>query len=358
MTEESKTEKSLGRFLEQNRYRLLGYNADSSIFWYIREYGATAYVVTIADMQKKTMDPGVLMRSNDEIVKRIEPVLKKKMEILTLVLASHSEEALKMCREKTNYWYLDLQEQKMYLYEHQQIDFDNLAEKLDAWIVENGIVKSVSPGMAPVSWKAMLPFHILAVLYILCYVFFNVLGQGNPSDWVLSSAGVFGEGHWYQILSYTFIHGSFSHLLMNVFTLYVVAMFAAGMFKPWQTFFGYLWSGAVAGAFSLAQMYYKRLTYYTLGASGAVYGLMGMVLFYIMSHREKFKKIGTWQILLFMGLIIAETSLFASYTDGTNHLAHVAGFLGGYVFAFVLEVIHRSKLRLAKNRKDKEANED
>ena len=339
---------TLEKFLTENKYQILGYNSDNSIVWYIREYGTKAYIVTIADMRRKELTGTVLKQCNEELQQKLEPVLHKQIENLTLVVAAHSKEALHFCREQSNYWYLDATEQKMYLYEHQTVDFDSIAKKLENWIDVNGISLKKRESLRHTTFLDVLPFVFVVAIYGLMYFLVNIMGMADLSELALSYTGVFYEGKWYQIFTHTLIHGDFTHLLMNGFILMMAAGFAVRMYKSGYLLLGYLWSGLVAAAFTLAQQYYFQQDILNIGASGAIYGILGMALFYILSHREKFKGIGTIHLILFIVLILVESSLFLSFTDGVNHLAHVAGFLGGFIFSFGLELIDKS---LKKNRK-------
>jgi membrane associated rhomboid family serine protease len=134
-----------------------------------------------------------------------------------------------------------------------------------------------------------------------------------------------GFGIW-QPFTYMFMHGSFMHLLTNMFMLW---MFGNTMENIWGTrrfIIYYLLCGLGAG---LITIFIPGA--HTVGASGAVYGLLlafGMTfpneyiyLYFLMPIKAKWMIIGMVALELFEGV-------FLTY-DGIAHFAHLGGMLVG-----------------------------
>ena len=137
----------------------------------------------------------------------------------------------------------------------------------------------------------------------------------------------YGHFHFWQPLSYMFMHANFSHIFFNMFNLW---MFGAAMENFWGTrrfIIYYLACGIGAG------LLYAMIPgmHVTVGASAAVYGLLlafGMTfpneyiyLYFLMPIKAKWFVIGYALIELFEGI-------FVSY-DGIAHFAHLGGMLVG-----------------------------
>lgn len=138
----------------------------------------------------------------------------------------------------------------------------------------------------------------------------------------------------WQILTYAFLHGSVTHLLFNMFAVY---MFGADMERVWggRRYLIYYLVCAVAAA--LAQLLVSSVTgayYPTLGASGAVFGLL---LAFARYFPER-------QIMLLIPPIPLPAKLFVvlygalelvlgvtGTQEGVAHFAHLGGLAGGFL---------------------------
>lgn len=162
--------------------------------------------------------------------------------------------------------------------------------------------------------------------------------------------------HWWQLFTHMFMHGGFWHLFFNMFALYtfgapvertigtkkfLILYFVAG-FGAVALHFGVMYlqiisleSQIAAGSSSALQTYASLKTIPTVGASGAIYGLMlSFAMLYPQSRLTLiFPPISasakTWVI------IFAVIELFTGirgFSDGVAHFAH----LGGMLFALLL----------------------
>jgi len=138
----------------------------------------------------------------------------------------------------------------------------------------------------------------------------------------------------WQILTYAFLHGSVTHLLFNMFAVY---MFGADMERVWggRRYLTYYLVCVVAAA--LSQLLVSSATgaqYPTLGASGAVFGLL---LAFARYFPER-------QIMLLIPPIPLPAKLFVvlygalelvlgvtGTQAGVAHFAHLGGLAGGFL---------------------------
>lgn len=196
---------------------------------------------------------------------------------------------------------------------------------------------------------------INVIIFMLQQVLNNRLGVG-PNDDFLS--GIFGL-HFYmaddfgvwQFLTYMFLHGSWDHVLLNMFSLWMFGRIIEQTMGQKRFLIYYLVCGVVAGIcqelWQTGEFFYNGLapyigdpglgmalnTWQTIGASGAVYGILlafGMtfpneriiLLFPPIPMKAKYFVVGFAAIEL----------LSAFYTNGNvAHFAHLGGMLGGYL---------------------------
>jgi rhomboid protease GluP len=71
---------------------------------------------------------------------------------------------------------------------------------------------------------------------------------------------------------------------------------------------------------------------YSAGASGAVFGIVGAMLFVVVKNKGKFEDIGVRQLILFLFL-----SLYSGImSQEVDNVAHIGGLVAGFILAFFL----------------------
>lgn len=138
----------------------------------------------------------------------------------------------------------------------------------------------------------------------------------------------------WQLVTYAFLHGSVGHLAFNMFGVY---MFGADLERVWgpRRFLTFYLVSAVTAA--LAQLAVGALTgafYPTVGASGALFGLLiGFAILYprrmVMPLFPPIPMRAPVFVALYGGL-----ELFLGVTGtqaGVAHFAHLGGMAGGYL---------------------------
>lgn len=162
----------------------------------------------------------------------------------------------------------------------------------------------------------------------------------------------------WQFFTYMFMHGGFTHILMNMFMLWMFGMVVENVWGPKKFLFYYIVCGVGAGLCQeLAQygtylveglanfdsvrvgttvlpmdVYLNMMN--TVGASGAIYGVL--LAFGMLFPEERMFIIpipvpikAKWII---MGSIVVELfSAIGTSNDGVAHLAHLGGMLFGFI---------------------------
>jgi membrane associated rhomboid family serine protease len=169
---------------------------------------------------------------------------------------------------------------------------------------------------------------------ILCAIIF--LTGFRPMGlmlWPLES-GVFAP---FQLVTYGFLHGSFNHLLFNMFAVW---MFGTPLERIWgsKRFAGFYTACVVGAALTqlLVQLFEGGI-YPTLGASGGVFGLL--LAYGVMWPENRIFLIflpvpikAKWFVLIYGGI---ELFLGVSRTaPGIAHFAHLGGMIFGAVLLF------------------------
>ena len=180
------------------------------------------------------------------------------------------------------------------------------------------------------------PYGIIII--ICCVIFFL------PSFGIVSQDYIWGNfmkinseinaGQKYRLLTSVFLHGDFFHLLFNMYSLFIIG----GGFIQAYNYFGknanlsfilvFLFAG-VCG--SLASYYFNPAN--SLGASGAIFGLIGALL--AMSVIK-----GQTEILISYTYLIV-INMVVGFLPGSNldNSGHIGGLLGGIGMGALLLLI-------------------
>jgi membrane associated rhomboid family serine protease len=137
----------------------------------------------------------------------------------------------------------------------------------------------------------------------------------------------------WQIITYGFLHGSFMHLLFNMFGLY---MFGSDIERVWGSrryLTYYLVCVVTAAAAQLTVTWLTGAIYPTVGASGAVFGLL--LAFGMMFPRRTVMLLippipmPAWLFVTLYGMIELYLGITGT-ASGVAHFAHLGGMVGGY----------------------------
>ena len=139
---------------------------------------------------------------------------------------------------------------------------------------------------------------------------------------------------WWTLVSANYLHGSILHIFFNMFALRQLAPLVIREYGPYRMFTLYTFGGIVG--FWVSYMAGVR---FTIGASAAIFGLIGAMIYYGKSRggtygNTIYKQIGGWAIGLFLiGFII----------PGINNWGHGGGLAAGFILGAILAYEERRR---------------
>jgi rhomboid protease GluP len=138
------------------------------------------------------------------------------------------------------------------------------------------------------------------------------------------------QGEVWRLVSSMFLHSGFAHLALNMLSLYFLGSFIEEAFGRGRFLALYLLSGLSGG---LAYLYFGAFNGAAVGASGAIFGLLGGVLGYSL-RRGTF----SWRNpLIRQLLILLALNLYLGFSIANiSNTAHIGGLLGGIAFGWLV----------------------
>ncbi|MBI3244459.1 MAG: rhomboid family intramembrane serine protease [Chloroflexi bacterium] len=136
-------------------------------------------------------------------------------------------------------------------------------------------------------------------------------------------------GEWWRLITPMFLHANLVHLAFNSYALYIFGPQVEAVFGYRRFFFIYLLSGVSGAVLSFALSPQP-----SVGASGAIFGLVGSLLIYLFRHRQAFGDMGRRRLLEI--LTLAGINLVIGLSPGIDNWGHVGGLLGGATLAWLI----------------------
>ena len=173
-------------------------------------------------------------------------------------------------------------------------------------------------------FKSKVPYvtYALIAINIIMYVVPFLFGKGNLFIEMFCTHGPsVRAGQYYRLFTGILLHGSLIHLGCNCYSLYVIGTQVESFLGKFKFLVIYLFSGLMGSLFSIS----FNGNVASIGASGAIFGLMGALAYFGYYYRVYFGNILKSQII---PLIILNLGLGFMVT-GIDNFAHIGGLLGG-----------------------------
>ena len=186
-------------------------------------------------------------------------------------------------------------------------------------------------------FKSKFPY-VTYLLIAMCIIFYLVPIVFGEYEYVLEAFCIHGPsikaGQYYRLLTGMFLHANIFHLLFNCYALYVIG-------KQLESFLGkikfsiiYLFSGVMGALFSC--VFFGEVP--SIGASGAIFGLMGSLLYFGYHYRVYLGNVMKSQII---PLIVVNLAL-GFILPNIDNAAHIGGLIGGGMITMALGVDNKS----------------
>ncbi len=186
-------------------------------------------------------------------------------------------------------------------------------------------------------FKSKFPTITYIIIILNAIYFFAPLLLGESENF-LAEFCVHGPsiryGQYYRLITGAFIHSGILHLAFNCYAIYVVGSQLESFLGKFKYVVIYLVS-AIFG--SLMSMTFNGDTA-SVGASGAIFGLMGALLYFGYHYRVYLGNVMKSQIIP----LIAANLLLGFLSPGIDNAAHIGGLVGGAVITMALGVKNKS----------------
>lgn len=178
---------------------------------------------------------------------------------------------------------------------------------------------------------------LLILLNTLIFLIVEFTGGSENGQHMLECGAVYApliieQGQWYRMITSMFLHFGAPHLINNMLVLFVLGQRLEPVTGKIKFLLIYILGGLGGNLISLT--WDMRTGNYSLsaGASGAVFAVMGGMIYVIIRHRGRIADLNMKQMLL-----MAAFSLYFGFASGgVDNAAHAGGLLCGFLVALIV----------------------
>ena len=137
---------------------------------------------------------------------------------------------------------------------------------------------------------------------------------------------------YYRLITSTFLHGGIEHLLNNMLILAVIGGTLERAVGKLRYSIIYVLSGTIAGLVSIRYNMEQVAAVRSIGASGAIFGVIGAVLLIVLINKGRVGDLSKRQMILFVALSVYGGLI----NQGVDNAAHIGGLIAGFILAFLI----------------------
>lgn len=182
-------------------------------------------------------------------------------------------------------------------------------------------------------FKVKRPYITYALLVINAIIFFLVHWNPQFLNNLVLLKNINSE--YYRIITAAFTHYDIFHLLFNMYALYVIGSQIESFFGKKKYMIIYLFSIITSGLMSITFMPNNGAS---LGASGAIFGLFGSLIYFGYHYRLYLGTVLRSQVIP----LIIFNLLLGFMITGVDNAAHIGGLIGGILISMACGVKYKS----------------
>ena len=201
-----------------------------------------------------------------------------------------------------------------------------------------------------------VPFVSIGLVAINVFVFLISESQGRAlfEAGDLSVEGVLMKGEYERFLWYMFLHSGIEHITNNMVMLFFLGTMIEKEIGHLPYGIIYFLSGIGAGMLSLYMKLMLGSPTGTVGASGAIFGLDGLLLAMVLFYRRPMPMVTPLRVILMITL-----SVYAGMRAGNvDNAAHLGGLLTGLILGALFCMFKRYSKGISNARKPRNDDED
>ena len=291
---------------------------------YFQNQGSFTSVIHFMDLPKGfAIAPDVYLQIKSQLVQQFERRGFEEVHILTVVLVENEEVDVSFLKGDSFSWVVNKANRRMCIPDGHAEDFYGMKRKILSCLED----KTKQPFFKQ-------PFINYGIVIINIFLFLLCLFAGDSlyEKGMMYPEAVLEQGKWYQLITSMFLHGDQNHIFGNMILLFLLGNKVETYIGHIKYLILYLLSGIAGNLLSLFYSYTIQDFVPSLGASGAVYGVVGIFLFILILNKGKVEDITIGRYVF----VFAYSLYLGFKSTNVDNMAHIGGLLVGFLLGIIL----------------------
>ncbi len=329
------------------QYMEMKINFDKIYIYYIVD-NQTVYVVNILEMDYGN-------EFNVEEFNHIRHQLKNtfvdknidEVRLLSVIFTKNVDECKKFSKQTYNLWIVDKISNKLIIYENQRDSFCNIKELIEDLLFEKlqnsnnsnkvNYLKNIGNNFIKQKLsKLSICNGAIILLNILVFLLVESRGSSEDSEYMLKWGAMYWpyiriNHEYYRLFSCMFLHFGIEHLLNNMLVLAFIGDYLERAMGKLKYITLYITAGVVASITSMYYNIYQGQEVIAAGASGAVFGVIGGMIFVLISNKGRLEDLNIRRMIIFVVLVLYQ----GITSQGIDNAAHIGGLIMGIILGAI-----------------------
>ena len=179
-------------------------------------------------------------------------------------------------------------------------------------------------------WATYVFLGLIIAVFLGQLAATQFLGEDLVADYAVKDNALIAQGEYWRLLTAIFVHANILHIAFNAYALYIIGRDVERFYGAVRFTLVFMLAGLSGSVFSLIFTPEP-----SLGASGAIFGLIGAEAVFLFRHRQLFgdRARRALQSIILVALI---NFGFGLSVQGIDNFAHLGGLIGGLILGWVV----------------------
>jgi len=344
------TTEQLDDLFHSNGYGKIPSNLPEFVFYFHREIQGINVIHVIDYRQGIYISEDQYFHLKQKITEFFRQKGSQEVHVMSLILCTDTQKAKKLCLCDRFCWMIDTAADRLIVHESQAPDFYGWKGILEDYLYELSCTDKEAVKEEPAyrgRWdkgrirRLPLVNIILVAVNVLLFLICTFTGDLLYNKGALSVMYIVEDKAYYRVISSMFLHWDVQHLFSNMIVLYYVGEIVEQRIGHIPYAAVYFLSGIAGNIFSMGYELFAGEYVISAGASGAVFGVEGALLFLVLMHRGRLESMTAGRVAFAIAF-----SLYCGFTStNVNNAAHVGGVLMGIAAAAACLIFSRGRIR-------------
>lgn len=339
--------KDLVNALSEHNYKLAKLEGGDYTFLCKTNEEEVSTIVIIDDiMYPKLADPEQCSSINKAFENTFLLRGYKKVNTLFLILTDKPYGFKNFSDGSFTYWVADIYSERLLSFMENDDEFNHIRNAVEA-ALSKPQKKGFTIRNRTLRKFLSTPFITILLLVINVLVFLYtdiILNTLDKALFYLNYANIsvitFEQSEYYRLFTSVFMHFDFSHLIGNMFSLFIIGYQLEPIIGHIKYLLLYIISGI--GASICSTLYYTNIqvTAIAMGASGAIFGIFGAYITFALLGKIEKQYISYPRLIIAAGLILFN----GMQQQSIDNAAHLGGVIIGSIIAYIYCICSKNKI--------------